>query len=135
MATITRFEDLEIWRFARELYKRLIPLLEHAEEQKLFDLKAQIERSAGSVMDNIAEGFERDGNREFIQFLAISKASLGELRSQLFRAFDRKLINQEDLQLLQENCNTLAANIAGFMNYLNHSSFKGQKYKSKEQKS
>ena len=84
MATIKRFEDLDIWQLARELNIKITPLLDKLNERRSYELKSQLDRSAGSVMDNIAEGFERDGNREFIQFLAISKGSLGEVRSQLF---------------------------------------------------
>jgi len=83
MATIKRFEDLDIWQIARELNIKILPLLDKLNESRNYELKSQLDRSAGSVMDNISEGFERDGNREFIQFLAISKGSLGEVRSQL----------------------------------------------------
>lgn len=69
-------------------------------------------------MDNIAEGFERDGNREFIQFLAISKGSLGEVRSQLYRVLDRNLISAPDFESLQNDCLLLAGKIAKFMSYL-----------------
>lgn len=133
MGTIKRFEDLEIWKDARELHRRLIPFIELIEQQRHFELKSQMERSLGSIMDNIAEGFERDGNKEFVQFLAVSKASLGELRSQLYRALDKKLIAEENHQQLQEQCLTLAGNIAGFIRYLNQSSFKGQKFNRKDQ--
>lgn len=132
MATVKRFEDLEIWKEARSLVNELIPLFEKAEELKCFELKSQIERSSGSVMDNIAEGFERDGTREFVQFLAIAKASLGEVRSQLYRAFDRKLISETNHEVLQKKCLILASQIAGFMNYLINSNIKGQKFKTPE---
>lgn len=132
MGTFTRFEDLEIWKAARSLSQELIPLFEKAEELKCFELKSQIERSSGSVMDNIAEGFERDGTREFIQFLAIAKASLGEVRSQLYRAYDRKAISIDNHDILQQKCLTLAAQIAGFIKYLNNSSIKGQKFRKSE---
>lgn len=94
MATIKKFEDLEIWQSARKLNKEVCPILDSLQEHKHFKLKEQLDGSAGSVMDNIAEGFERDGNREFIQFLAISKGSLGEVRSQLYRAYDKSVINE-----------------------------------------
>jgi four helix bundle protein len=132
MGTLTRFEDLEIWKEARSLFQVLIPLFEKAEELKCFELKSQIERSSGSVMDNIAEGFEREGTREFIQFLAIAKASLGEVRSQLYRAYDRKVISKDNHDILQQKCLTLAAQIAGFIKYLNNSSIKGQKFRKSE---
>ena len=129
MATIKRFEDLEVWQLARLLNVNLIPLLEALNEAKNYDLKSQLDRSSGSVMDNISEGFERDGNREFIQFLAISKGSLGEVRSQLYRVLDRKFIDKEKHDLLQDDCLVLASKLGKFINYLNNSEYKGNKFK------
>lgn len=129
MATIKKFEDLEIWQSARKLNADVYPILEILKEERSFKFKDQLDASAGSVMDNIAEGFERDGNREFIQFLAISKGSLGEVRSQLYRAFDRNVIDENKLNELQNNCLELAAKIARFMIYLNKADYKGNKYK------
>ncbi|MFY8185141.1 MAG: four helix bundle protein [Bacteroidia bacterium] len=129
MATIRKFEDLEIWQLARELNLEIFPILEKLHELRMFELKNQLERSAGSVMDNIAEGYERDGTREFIQFLAISKGSLGEVRSQLYRAMDRKVIDAERNNYLQEKCLTLASKIAKFITYLNNSDMRGNKFK------
>lgn len=110
-----------------------MPVLEKLNDTKNYDLKSQIDRSAGSVMDNIAEGFERDGNREFIQFLAISKASLGEVRSQLYRVLDRKVIDEKKQTELNEFCLVLATKIAKFISYLNNSGYKGSKFKKNEQ--
>lgn len=129
MATIRKFEDLEIWQLARELNLEIFPILEKLDELRMFELKNQLERSAGSVMDNIAEGYERDGTIEFIQFLAISKGSLGEVRSQLYRAMDRKVIDAERNNYLQEKCLTLASKIAKFITYLNNSDMRGNKFK------
>lgn len=129
MATIKKFEDLDVWQLARELNKKLIPLLEKLHHDKNFDLKSQLDRSAGSVMDNISEGFERDGNREFIQFLAISKGSLGEVRSQLYRALDRNFLEKESHDILQEDCILLAGKIGKFIAYLNNTEYKGTKFK------
>lgn len=88
MATILRFEDLEVWQKAREISKYVFLLTNKDNFSRDFSLKDQINRSCGSAMDNIAEGFERDGNKEFINFLTISKGSVGEIRSQTYRAFD-----------------------------------------------
>ncbi len=129
MATIKRFEDLEVWQLARELNIKITPLLERLSEVKNYDLKSQLDRSAGSVMDNISEGFERDGNREFIQFLAISKGSLGEVRSQLYRTLDRNFIEKEKHDVLQEECLVLAGKLGKFISYLNNSEIRGNKFK------
>jgi len=83
--TISRFEELDIWKNARSLCKKIRDLSIHSGLAKDYSLKDQILRSSGSVMDNIAEGYERDGKKEFIQFLYISKGSLGETRSQIYR--------------------------------------------------
>ena len=129
MATITKFEDLDVWQLARQLNIKIIPLLDKLNDAKNFDLKSQLDRSAGSVMDNISEGFERDGNREFIQFLAISKGSLGEVRSQLYRTMDRKFLEKENHDLLQEECLLLASKLGKFISYLNNSDIRGNKFK------
>lgn len=120
---------MEIWQLARELNKDISSILVKLDEQRLFGLKNQLDNSAGSVMDNIAEGYERDGNREFIQFLAISKGSLGEVRSQLYRVLDRKIIEANQNNLLQEKCLTLAGKISRFITYLNNSGIKGNKFR------
>ena len=95
MAKIQKFEDLEIWRLAREICKQIDNLIQNTDLKTNYALRNQIDRSSGSIMDNIAEGFERNGNREFINFLSIAKGSAGEVKSQSYRAFDKKLISEE----------------------------------------
>jgi four helix bundle protein len=126
--TIERFEDLEIWKEARELCKVVIRLTEEEPFCRDFKLRDQIKTSSGSVMDNIAEGFERGGNKEFIHFLGISKGSCGECRSQAYRSFDCQYINQETMEDLISRTLQLSKKISSFITYLKRSDFKGPKY-------
>lgn len=126
---ITRFEDLEIWQLARELCRNIFELTNAGPFAKDFKLRGQIRGSSGSIMDNIAEGFERDGNKEFIQFLSIAKGSCGETRSQLYRSFDCSYINPEEFEALHEKTITISKKITTLMNYLGKSDIKGPKYK------
>ena len=87
---IERFEDLEIWQEARELCKYIFFITSSDPFNKDYKFRDQIRASSGSIMDNIAEGFERGGNKEFGQFLFIAKGSCAEVRSQSYRAFDFK---------------------------------------------
>ena len=129
MATVTRFEDLEVWKLAREQAKAIYVLTNEGSFAKDFSLKDQINRSAGSAMDNIAEGFERFTNKEFAQYLIISKGSNGEVRSQLYRAFDKGYITEEVLNERLEFSVMLGNKIKSFLDYLQSS-----KYKSKPRK-
>ncbi|WP_395062597.1 four helix bundle protein [Flavobacterium sp.] len=128
MATIKRFEDLEIWIEARRLSKEIILISKTTELNKDFKLKDQIKGSSGSVMDNIAEGFERNGNGEFRQFLSIAKGSAGESRSQLYRVFDNDYIDEQKLNNLVSEYEKLSIKIHNFITYLNKNDFKGTKY-------
>ncbi|SDX26430.1 four helix bundle protein [Flavobacterium degerlachei] len=128
MATIKRFEDLEIWLEARRLSNEIILISKNTDLNRDFKLKEQIKGSSGSVMDNIAEGFERNGNAEFRQFLSIAKGSAGESRSQLYRVFDNEYITQERLTVLVSEYEKLSIKIHNFITYLNKKDFKGTKF-------
>ncbi len=133
MATITKFEELEIWKLARELANEIFDLFTGSENfSRDFKLKDQINGSSGSVMDNIAEGFERGGRNEFINFLTFSKGSAGEVKSQLYRALDRKYITQEQFDRLYEKTDLIGKKTGAFINYLNSSSHKGNKFKNRK---
>ncbi|MDR0872676.1 MAG: four helix bundle protein [Prevotellaceae bacterium] len=129
MATIQRFEDLFIWQKARELCQDIFRIINYELFSKDYRLKDQINGSSGSITDNIAEGFERNGNKEFIQFLFIAKGSCGETRSQLYRAFDRKYINQNEFKDLKKKAEYLSISIMRFIQHLQSSDLKGIKYK------
>jgi four helix bundle protein len=122
------FEDLGIWQDARKLCKDIFIITKNNLFCKDYKLCDQIRTSSGSVMDNIAEGFERNGNKEFIQFLSIAKGSCGECRSQSYRAFDYEYIDIETLNDLIYKTKTLSKQISGFMSYLKRSDLKGSKY-------
>lgn len=96
MGTIQKFEDIICWKEARELNRLLGRIIDSGRLKNNYRLINQIEGSAGSVMDNIAEGFERESRKEFIQYLSIAKGSCGELRSQLYRALDRRYITHNE---------------------------------------
>jgi len=128
MATINRFEDLEIWKEARRLAKEVHLIAIHTELRSDLRFKNQIKASSGSVMDNIAEGFERDGNLEFRQFLSIAKGSAGETRSQLYRVFDFEYISEQKFEALKTDYGNLSGKIKNFITYLNKKDFKGNKF-------
>jgi four helix bundle protein len=127
--TIKRFEDLEVWKNARELSKKIKTISESTTLGKDYSLKDQILRSSGSCMDNIAEGFERDGNKEFINFLYISKGSLGETRSQVHRCCDFGHLNEIQYDELVKDCLNLSAQLSNFKTYLEKSGIAGRKKK------
>jgi four helix bundle protein len=129
MATIQRFEDLEIWQLARELYIKISAVAEALRKAKEFRFAEQMKSAAGSIMDNIAEGFERNSRLEFLNSLSISKGESGELKSQLYRAACDKYIDEKEFSELYEDTDKVSKKIANFMKYLNSSTIKGLKFK------
>jgi four helix bundle protein len=129
MTTVKRFEDLAIWSSARSLCLMVFKLTSKEYFSRDFSLKDQIRRSSGSVMDNISEGFGRDGNKEFVHFLSIAKASLNEVKSQLYRATDYEYISSEEFDETYKKCDSVAAGISKLMYYLINSNLKGSKFK------
>jgi four helix bundle protein len=129
MATIKRFEDILSWQKGRELNRIIGGYIDAGKFKRSFKLIDQIEGSAGSIMDNIAEGFERGGNKEFIQFLYISKGSCGEFRSQLYRALDRKFIEQDEFELLYNLAKEVIVLLQKLIDYLQKTELKGSKFK------
>jgi len=131
MATIEKFEDIISWQEARKLNKEIGYLIDGGRLSHNYRLINQIEGSTGSIMDNIAEGFERGGNKEFIQFLYIAKGSCGELRSQLYRALDRNYINQKEFDSFSVHAMKISSLIQKLLSYLETSELKGIKYQKK----
>jgi four helix bundle protein len=131
MATITKFEDLEVWQLSRELSKEIYSLTFVEPIKSDYRLKDQMRGSSGSVMDNIAEGFERGSKLEFINSLGYSKGEVGELKSQLYRSLDNKYINQQIFDDLYSKADKITKKITVFITYLNNSNIKGQKFKNR----
>lgn len=129
MATFSRFEDILAWQKARVLCKIINSYTLKDLFSRDFKLVNQIKGSTGSAMDNIAEGFERGGNKEFIQFLFISKGSAGETRSQLYRALDNEYISEEEFQKAYNLAEEVSKLVAGLISHLKSSDIKGDKYK------
>jgi four helix bundle protein len=118
MATIHRFEDLDVWKKARELENQVFELTKNDKFAKDYGLKDQINRSSGSIMDNIAEGFGRGSNTEFINFLIISRGSAAEVQSQLHRALDRNYIDSAIFTDIYKKVDLTSASLTNFINYL-----------------
>lgn len=129
MATIKKFEDLVVWQESRKLCVEIFILINIKPFSMDYALVNQINRSSGSVMDNIAEGYGRSGNREFIQYLAIAKGSCNEVLSQLYRAKDRDYIEEDKFELMSFQTQSLINQLGGLIHYLNKSEFKGTKFK------
>jgi four helix bundle protein len=125
MATVKKFEDLEAWKLARALCVKLGVMIDEGVFKRCYRLIDQIEGSSGSVMDNIAEGFERGTRAEFIMFLGYSKGSCGELRSQLYRSLDKKYISNEQFEELCSMAVRVSAMLQKLIGYLQQTKVTG----------
>ena len=129
MAKITRFEEIESWKRSRELTRLIYRITLKQKFSRDFGLRDQIRRAAVSILSNIAEGFERDGDKEFIQFLSLAKGSCGELRAQLYVALDQEYIDQQEFLALRNLAVEISRMISGLIKYLRQSGMQGRKYR------
>ena len=129
MPSVQTFEELEFWKDARHLANVIYAVSNAGCFARDFGLRDQMRRAAVSIVSNIAEGFERGGDREFSQFLSIAKGSSGELRAQLFIALDQQYITQAQFDECRLLAIQISKRIARFMQYLKSSSLQGPKYK------
>ncbi len=125
--TITRCEDIEGWKKARMLTRQIYEISGDGAFSRDFALRDQVRRASVAVMSNIAEGFERDGNKEFAQFLTIAKGSVGELKSQFYVALDARYIDESQFTSLYGQADETGKLIAGFRHYLQQSELRGKK--------
>ena len=131
MPSMEKFEDIDAWRKARELTRDIYRITNQGTFAKDSALRNQIRRASVSIMSNIAEGFGRGGNREFIQFLSMAKGSVSEVQAQLYVALDAGYITGDQFRKLYSDTNTTARLVGGLLRYLRHNDFKGAKYKRK----
>ena len=129
MATIQKFEDLKVWQKARLLSKNIYPLTFKEPICSDFRFKDQIRGSVGSIMDNIAEGFERGSKLEFINSLTVAKGEAGELKSQLYRGLDNDYFSKDFFESLYKLVDEITKMLTSLIVYLNKSKIKGQKFK------
>jgi len=118
MTKIEKFEDIEAWKKGRELAKDIYTVTGKGEFARDYGLKDQIRRAAVSVISNIAEGFSRQTDQEFVQFLHIAKGSTSEVQSQLYLGLDLDYINKEEFERLYDEADQVARLISGFIKYL-----------------
>lgn len=128
MATLSSFQEIQAWVRARALADAVFQIFLKEDARRDYALKDQAVRSSGSVMDNIAEGFGRGGNREFIHFLSIASGSLAEVQSQLYRILDRHYISDEQFNLLMDQTRVTGKMIGSMISYLKQSEYKGSKF-------
>jgi len=126
--SVRSFQDLDAWKLGRVLAKEIYEETSRGDFSKDFGLKNQIQRAAVSIVSNIAEGFERNGDTQFIQYLYMAKGSVGELRTQLCIAKDLNYLTEESFQKLWEMATRVGEIISGLIRYLKKSELKGSKF-------
>jgi len=122
------FEDIRAWQSARTLTQRIYLVTDAETFRRDFDLRRQLRRASVSIMTNIAEGFERDGRKEFISFLSIAKGSAGEVRSQLYVAFDAEYLSETEFSEILAVARTVSRQLSRLIRYLRRSSIPGSKF-------
>lgn len=130
MEKVRRFEDLQVYQRARELCKSVYTITNQEPFKSDYRFVQQIRAAAGSVMDNIAEGYERNGNKEFLNFLYIAKGSCGEVRSQIIRASDVGFLDEAVAKALYGDCLSISKLLNSLIFSINKSGFAGKKYQS-----
>jgi len=128
MASIGKFEDIEAWQKARELTREIYRITNRGAFAKDFGLRDQIRRASVSIMSNIAEGFGRGGNKEFVQFLSMAKGSASEVQAQLYVAGDAEYITKDQFRQLYDLTQSSGKLAGGFIRYLQKSEHKGVKF-------
>ena len=129
MSKFNSFEEIESWKRARVIVRNINSITGQGDFFRDFALKDQVRRSASSIMVNIAEGFEREGNREFINFLSYAKGSCAETRSHLYIALDNDYLSEEEFEDLNDELKQIGRLIGGLMSYLRKSGIRGSKFK------
>jgi four helix bundle protein len=133
MATFKKFEEIECWKRARQLTRRVYAITNEPAFARDFGLKDQIRRASVSVMSNIAEGYDRSGTAEFVHFLATAKGSAAEVKCQLYVAADQGYIQEDRFSELSALATETGSMVAGLMRYLRASGYKGTKFKATTQ--
>ena len=129
MAKIEKFQDIEAWKMARKVTKMIYDISKQEGFSRDFALCNQIRRASISIVSNIAEGFERNGDKEFLQFLSIAKASCAEVHAQLYVALDQEYIDDKQFEDISKDLGETSRIIGGLMKYLQQSELRGSKFR------
>lgn len=129
MANVEKFEDLEVWKSAHEIARLVYEASSRERFARDFALVNQIRRAAISILSNIAEGFERNGDKEFVQFLLVAKGSCGEVRAQLYVALDQSYVDETSFDDIKGKLNETGRMLSGLIRYLRQSELLGSRYK------